>query len=107
MGRNVAALRLQCFAAATLAQFGVMDGQQGHALIGESSFTNAEREAEAFEAHPWTRRTGTSFRFPDGMLSSPFCENLSQYLLAVRSSLALARQRHSDRGQEWGRILRS
>lgn len=55
MGRTVADLRVQCFAAAALCQItgGVLfEGQQGKSFIGETAFAYAAREAEAFEQKP-------------------------------------------------------
>jgi hypothetical protein len=55
MGRTVADLRLQCFAAATLAVASgglVSDGQQGKDFLGDAAMQNAAREANAFDEHP-------------------------------------------------------
>jgi hypothetical protein len=55
MGRTVADLRLQCFAAATLAKLCcgvVLDEQQGKYFFGSATLANASREAEAYEREP-------------------------------------------------------
>jgi hypothetical protein len=52
-GRTVADLRLQCFAAATLAILSeglVEDPQQGASFRGERAIENARREADEYEA---------------------------------------------------------
>lgn len=53
MGRSVADLRLQCFAAATLAIAAsglVSDGQRGEDFLGEAAIQNAAREADEYES---------------------------------------------------------
>jgi len=55
MGRTVLDLRLQSFAAATLAIVArglVMDGQQGKSFVGAEAVANAARESDLFDAQP-------------------------------------------------------
>ena len=75
MGRTVADLRLQCFAAATLAVASggvVSDGQQGEAFVGDAAIQNAAREADAYEANAEDPRDWGLTPFPGwGPLGPP------------------------------------
>jgi hypothetical protein len=75
MGKTVADLRLQCFAAATLAIASggvVSDGQQGKDFVGEAAIQNAAREADEHEAHADNPRDWDLTPFPGwGSLEPP------------------------------------
>ena len=67
MGRTVADLRLQCFAAATLALASdglVSDGQQGKDFLGDAAIQNAAREADAFDQQPINEQDWDLMPFP-------------------------------------------
>jgi hypothetical protein len=67
MGRTVADLRVQCFAAATLALACgglVSDGQQGMDFMGDGAIQNAVREADDFDERPISERDWDLVPFP-------------------------------------------